>query len=542
MAKSKSKKVIDEEEPVEKVEADEPEIDEADEEPEVEDAEPDEPADDDDFDEPPPAPRAKITKTAMMLIFLNWVAAPIFLYFAYQDHILRTQYAHRTIFNYTQAHGLPLNEEEEFPSVSNYTRPVQKFTPEQLKKAFNERPGVTRVTEPFLAVEEEVPLRLRPSDMNDAVLKDVFWDLPDPVRTLEEEINRLKGRLPGDIENVAKEVRDRLKGDDDKRKVVEKTLLPLAWDVWQAKRLDEKLAASKGADLDKLVMESVQRRLYYDILAPLNVFRPGDLTDPKRRFEIQRIADVDKVSLEEIKGLLDKRLAAAVAEQYDLNVHLGKEIWDKSQPAPDAQKRDSIEKRRHIAFILFTLGQVHRPTTPDKKLYDKGIERAQVVSGLYEFTNASIEYVRAIQVLEDRVAASIRADREGWPVLRDKKDVRTPGFIDEYELEVDRLVKLVEQIEVAEKRLAEVKKQRDEFAKLYDERAKQYKDAMDRLLKARTTTEKYAQELRDLQNTLHGALLDLSDAGERNFQIEAEIRTIEREFMRKLEPKGVKKR
>src|SRR5204863_9406480 len=121
--------------------------------------------------------------------------------------------------------GLPLREEEDFPSASTETRPRVRLTPEQLRDAFKSRRGVTQVPprEEFLAVDEPVPLRLRPSDLGPEVLKDVFWDLPNPVATLEDEIERLKGNVPVEIDRAAKEVVDKHKADnaseDAKRKV-----------------------------------------------------------------------------------------------------------------------------------------------------------------------------------------------------------------------------------------------------------------------------------------------------------------------------------
>ena len=45
----------------------------------------------------------------------------------------------------------------------------------------------------------------------------------------------------------------------------------------------------------------------YDILAPINVYRPGEMSDSKTRFEIEKLAD-PKVSLDDIKKMLEKRL------------------------------------------------------------------------------------------------------------------------------------------------------------------------------------------------------------------------------------------
>jgi hypothetical protein len=533
------------------------------------------------IDEAPSAPSPKITTTALVLIFLNIIMSLAVLTLAVLDHVQRTKDSYRTVINYAKVWGLPLKEEDEGASISSVTRPVNRLTSEQLAKAFAERrTGKSVGSDKFQNIEEDTAFLIRPSDMSENVVKDLFWDLQNPVKTLDEEIERLKTAIPTKISEAATEVAETLlkKPEPDKRKfardylaisgdaaqtkaieeqigaasgaalddfvkraIVHRTLFTIAFNVFQVDELDKKLTAAKGAELDKLVSESIQRRLYYDILAPINVYRPGEMSDSKTRFEIEKMAD-PKVSLDDIKKMLEKRLDAAIAPQYLIDVHLGKEFWDSGSPTEAAKTRDAIEKRKHIGFILFTLGQVNKPLI-GAKLFDKGVERAQVVCGLNEFTNASLAYVNTIDVLDGRIARAAEASRQGWLVVpKDgKQEIRTPGFIDIYELEVDRLVKIRERIAIAEKRLGEVKKQRDQFNTLYDERAKQYKDALDRLLTERKNTEKLAKDLRELQVQLHEALVNLAEAGERNFQIEAEIRAIELEYIRKSQPKGAKK-
>lgn len=491
-------------------------------------------------DEGPPA---KVSKTTMLFILLNWIAVPTFLVFAYLDHVERVKYSYRAMLNYVAVWGLPLESEEDFPSLANETRPRLRLTPDQLKEAFRARPGVNRgAGDKFTPVDEAVPLRIRPSDMFPQFLDDVFGDLRKKdlggtVATLEDEIKRLKTDLPAKIESAGKEVLAKQKSDDDKRDVTRKVLLPLAWDVWQVKKLDDKIAKAKAAELDTLVEEAVQRRLYYDVLAPVNVYRPGDL----KFFHVEKIADLDGVKLDEVKGFLLKRLSGAIAERYDLDVHIG-ETYDKEKVGADAMKRDSVEKRQKIAFILFALGQVKVPTL-NRKLYPRGEERAQVVCGMREATNASIYYVRSLRTLEERIAESIVADRQGYvTTLKDKQDqlTRTNGFIDAYENEVDRLVKIVEYIDAAQKRLDDLKAQRDHFQKIHDQRAKQHADTLEQLVTARRNTEKYAKDLRELQLQLHTALVELSDAAERNFALEARIREIELGFAAKTKKGGKK--
>jgi hypothetical protein len=628
---------------------------ETDAEAEADDAEP--PKDDKDeesVDEGPVAPPAKTSKTVIVLILVNWIAAPMFLVFAYMDNMVRVQYSYRTMLNYVQVWGLPLKSEEQrhpdtgrrldADSLSNQTRPLIVLTPDQLKAEFNKRPGVKRTNEQFAPFEEtlekRIPFQLRPSDMSPDLLRDVFQGQPDKaVATLDEEIDRLKTSLPSKIEEAAEEVKQTLakKTDVDKRAIVKKALSPFswdsaqakkletkldetkgaeldaevkrtvirnllftfAWDVWQVKHLDDGLKKAKGADLDGILDDAVQRRIYYDILAPINVFRPGEIKDAKN-YKIEKLSDLKAYPLDEVKKFMQERLDASIADKYNPDVHMG-DYWSKENPSPEAMTRDSIEKRQKIAFIMFTLSQVTVPTLEKKPLFPKGIERAQIVCGLYEFTTASIHYVRALRVLEERITYSVAGDRQGHSHLlvellkltpeelikrfdkdgdgklsrdefgaslpkafaaadkdgdgkldreevavlqamlkKNQETTRTDGFIDEYEDEIDRLVKIVEHIDGAQKRRADLKLQRDHFQKIYDQRAEQFKLVKNQLLAARKTTEKYAKDLRELQDQLHAALVDLSEAADRNFRLEEEIRAIELGYPSQQNKKGVK--
>jgi hypothetical protein len=484
--------------------------------------------------------------------------------------------------------GLPLKDEVEFPSVSNETRPVMRLTGRQLEEAFKKRPGTEGSKgRDFLPVEESPPLRLTVDDMeNETLLEDLYGSTvpkSERYKTLESAIEDIRQKLPGQIADAAKQVKDAFekKKDAEKREFVQKSLFIMTWDSAEAKkmeeqianaagkelddlvkralvqrvlfpialdysdeakdekgrprrswvvdRIEEDLAKAKGAELDALVDEAVQRRIYYDILAPVNHFRPGDL----KATTVERIADRGKLRLKDIEELLDKRLKAAVDSKYDPNFNIGKDYWG------DPQERDSIEKRQKIAFILFTLAHVQIPML-DKKLFAKGIERAQTVSGLYEFTNASIAYVQALRTLEQRMESRIAAERDGLTFGPKDKTMRTSGFIDQQPGQIDRMQRLVEQIDAAQKRLNEKKAQRDHFRKIYDQRVAQYKDTADKLIKARQGTEVYVKELRTLQTQLHEALLELSDAADTNLRLEAEIRALELSYFKTPAPKGGK--
>lgn len=550
--------------------------------------------------EPAKPPKSKVTWLTIVLLLLNWIVVPVFVYAAFMDHAIRLQYSYRTLFNYTQVWGLPLADEKLvdgnlLPSVSNETRPVMRLSPDQLKAIFKARKGVTplEAKDAFAPVEESPPLYLTVDDMTDELLEDLYGSaVPQKERfaTLDAALEYVREKLPGDIAEAAKQVKDTFanKKDDEKRAFVQKSLFIMTWDsaeakktedlianatgkelddlvkralvekilypialdysdlkddatkdeqgkprqrrVWIVDRIDENLARAKGADLDTLVDEAVQRRIYYDILAPINLYRPGDL----KNTDIERIADRGKVKLERVKELLDQRLKAAVSSKYDPASYIGKDYWG------NPLDRGSIEKRQTIGFILFTLAQVQVPAL-DKKLYPKGIERVQTVSGLYEFTNASIAYVQTKRTLEQRMEARVKVDRDGFTFGAKGNENRTPAIIDFQPAQLDRMLRLVEQVDAAQKRIDEKKIQRDHFRKIYDQRLAQYKAVVEQLLKARKGTETYAKELRQKQDELHNALIELSDAADTNFQLEAEIRALELSYFKTPAQKGGKK-
>jgi hypothetical protein len=352
----------------------------------------------------------------------------------------------------------------------------------------------------------------------------------------------LKTSIPAAIKNAAAEVvaKHKDKNDDAKRAVVEKIMLPIAWDVGQVKKLHDNLAKTTGKDLDTALDDAAQRRMYYDLLAPMNLYNPGEIDDFKN-YKIEKITFED-YKLDEIKGFLEKRLAAAVAESYDTSVHFGKYWQDGVKDAsvkPEAMKdgslkRDSIEKRHKIGFILFALSQVSVPTLEneadkklDKKLVNKGLERAQVISGLYEFADASIKYVRTKRILEERLIAAILIDRQGITVKVKDNFVRTNGFIDEYKDEVDRLVKLAEQLDTETKRLKDLENKNKDLDKIYIQRVAQYSKALDELLESRKITAKFAEDLRKLQKQLHEAHVELADAADENYRLYLKIYELE---------------
>jgi len=592
---------------------------------EADDDEDEDDDDDDSIDEPPPDPPAGISKLTLVLILLNWIAAPTFLWFAYMDHFVRIKHGYRTMLNYAQIYGLPLKSEDKNPSFATETRSLIVLTPEQLKEQFRARATGKSVKEEFASYEEtierRIPYRLKPSDLKAGegekpfyavlfddsaskkkILEDIFQGQPDPVATLEEEIERLLAkaegddtRLEADIKAQAKSARDALAKETDakKRDFVKNAGFTFSYDSLRTKNLEAQLAdpdvkkldvlfkkavirrtlftitansrlirrpaselakkpdpdkkptieeddleerlekAKTDSELDALLDDALQRRMYYDFLAPLSVFRPGESRDVNL-YDVENVADTKKFPLKAVREIVRKRLAGAIAANYDPDVHFGKQ-WTEEQPSPDAMKRDSLEKRRTIGFILFALGQINVPTL-GTKLYPAGVERAQIISGLFEFTNANIYYVRAQRIMQERMIQAIVAHRDGQVIEKEgQPTVRTPNVATEYGAEVERLVKLYHQVQEAEKQLVELKRINAHDDAVYKLRLGQHKNTADRLVATRKATEDLVKKLRVKQDELYEKYIELSNAGERNFRLYQEIEQIERRFIAEQE-------
>jgi hypothetical protein len=235
--------------------------------------------DDDTPDDRPAKPRARVTGLTLALILLNLLAAPGFLVLMVLDYQARQEWSFAAFRNVAAVWGLPLQDEDEYllGGLANETRPRMRLGAEQLKKTFSERRG--KGSPDFDAVDEAIPFRIAPSQLTAEIKSKLFEGIGDPVDTVEAEVNRLKGRVPTDIEEKAKEVAEKYKGktDAEKRAAVEAVLLPLAWSTDLVEKLHQLIQTKQGADLDAFLTETVQRRLYADILAPLNLQRPGGL-------------------------------------------------------------------------------------------------------------------------------------------------------------------------------------------------------------------------------------------------------------------------
>src|SRR6266404_4753630 len=201
------------------------------EEPPDDDRHADEPPEDEEEEEVERAPRPRTPIFTIVLLILNFLAAPPFVILAFMDYAARLQWSHATLVNRMGPLGLPLAQDETAASAWAQTRPRVRIDNDKLAAAYKSRPrpGAPAMNEPFQSVdttEEPISITIKPSQIDGAVKADLFQGLGQGVSTLEEEVERLKGLVPQKIEEAATQyVKDR-GTEDKKRAAAEKILLP----------------------------------------------------------------------------------------------------------------------------------------------------------------------------------------------------------------------------------------------------------------------------------------------------------------------------
>ena len=505
-----------------------------------------------------PRPRGKNTGLTIALCVANALAALAFTYLLVLDFQKRQDWSYAVFMNELYIQGLPLQEEDDGPTASRVTTPRQRLESKQINDVFSPRGGKGGGENAFWTVDEPFPNRIRPTDLTKEVLKDYFGNQGVPVATLEEEVKRLKKEVPKDIARAAQETVTALKGADDaaKRQFAARLLLPLAYDVYQVEAIDRALKGAKGPKLDARIQEAVQRSLLVGILAPCEIFRPGDVgktvkdKSGKDKFEpkffVEKAGDLDYSKVEDLEKLLDQRFDVAIADKFDGTVHQG--------PDWDAVKRLSWEKRQTIGFLLLAIANLHKPDVSQPAqfklvlLYPEtgaaagapNLLRAQTVLGLYEFAAAAQNLPLAWRSLEEQLLEATRIDRQGFDIVfngkgkdvqsraLDGKLVRNQAFIDKRAAEIKQIRELTVQLKKAEDRLKDLQEQDSTVKKNFEIREEHLKAMTKNLLEARKETAKQVAELRVKEKQLFQAQEVLRDAAERNAQLEKEIRNEER--------------
>ena len=460
----------------------------------------------------PPRPRTPIF--TVVLLALNLLAAPIFVLAMYMDYAARFQWSYPTFVNRVIVWGLPLEADEKGPGLSLAGRPRLRLEPEALKSAYTSPGRSGKASGDFELVDtidEPIASVIKPSQIDDSVKRDLFTKngLDEPVATLEDEVRRIKVKLPGWINEAAKKVTESADTPAKKEAALVRILLPLAWSTDQVEKLRARIDAAKAqgpAELDNLLVEAAKRRMLLDALGPMNIYRPGDV----EKYSVEKACEED---LSVLEGLLGMRIGEAINPTHQANVHLGESLLKQ-------QQRDDAEKRHNIAFLLTTLSRVKVPESKEM-LVPKGYERAQVVCGSFEYAIAATNYARTLPVLEKRILELIERDREGYVV--EKGQSRAGGFVASHKDYINLMKKAQTEIDYSKKRLKELAVERDRFQKQYEARAKLLTEVKMQLVSERKKTAEELKLLREKEKELFDALRDLSDAADRNFRLERRI-------------------
>ncbi len=491
-------------------EADEAEADAGADEEEPDEEEPDEPQP---YEEEKPRKKPKVTALTLVLCFLNVIAAAGFLFMLMLDFSKRQAYAFAAAQNEFHLIGLGVAEDREGITAGVEALPRPKLSQDAIAPVFRGRGG-SGATAPFMSVEDGLTYHLY--GMPEDLLKQELKDLGDPVGSVEEEMKRLQGRLPGDIQEVVKKQAERLQKatDLEKQRKAAMLLYPLCRTPMQVEKVEAAIKRAQGAMLDSMVADAVERRILADILLPVEMFRSSDQPI------LENCADAGAVGIDKLRKLLNDRLAAAASATHDGSVHFGKE-WDN-------QKRWTIEKRQNAAFLLVSLAYARNHLTPLAKeespfLYPNGLDRAQRISGLYDFTEAASAYDKALRKWEERVIAAIALDRDGFQIQVNNDLKRSASFAEKHAALQFRIRQVQQEIREADGRITDLQEQIDRATKLVAVRTKDLAALEARIKQERAITKMQIAELRQLQRELFDNQKILADAAEINARLLARI-------------------
>jgi len=389
-----------------------------------------EPSADDPRDEE--KPRGRTSMMTMLLIVLNFLGMAGFAVMLYMDLGTRTEWTKAVFLRDLAMRGLPFDEKDTRVTADSELHLRHELDPPQVKQAYKDRGGPA--ADKFLAVSETFSADIRFADLDENLLAAYFRDggAGTPVvATLEAEVKRIKTALPNEIDSVAREVADKVKGKpaSDKRDLAKKILFPICTDGSQVLALQAKIYDEQKTPDNKLnefLVEAAQRRMYFDILQALEVFRPMEKVDPPdpekvadpkfKKLLVDRAADVETVKIDDLRQLFAKRCDDILAAR------------DWIYPGIE---RPNFERRRCAAFLMVTISQVEMPAAgrpqaeppkdgADKKAakdkterpfaFPKAKRRAEVVCGLRDFNEACQDLTVVTEILENQMVETIRRD------------------------------------------------------------------------------------------------------------------------------------
>lgn len=454
-------------------------------------------------------PRAQVSALTLILCLLNALAAAGFLFLLSMDYAKRQAWSHAIFQHDLALMGLPIKEEEKGPSASQLTFPKPKLSADELKAAMTQR-GV-KGTESVLPAILDLP-PIPPEHLTPAILKEWFQGAGEPVvKFLDEEIDRLKQDLPNKIAAEGQEVAAAVKTEADQRQKLEKILLRLAYSVHQVQAVAKKVKELPAAQLNDKLADAAERRLLVDILVPLDAQRPAESKDRM----LEQVANIDTLDLKTLRNLLMRRIDALLADKFEPTLHFGSAWAD--------QPRDTVDRRHAIAYFLFVLSQVKKAN--GESLYPA--ERVPVIVGLHQTALAAQEMSRALVGVHERILDAIKVDREGAVFPGKGGPDRTPGFVDYYGDELQRIRSLLSLLKTRQNRLADAKERIKGHEAAVADRAEQVKVVTKKIVAARAETAKQMQQLADLEKRFFQAKLQLRNAQAENLRLERQIGILE---------------
>jgi hypothetical protein len=348
-------------------------------------------------------------------------------------------------------------------------------------------------------LDPTVPTGRFPSQfLDDAMLKTVFAGAGEPVRTMEEEVQRLKNKLPGDIDAAVTEVIGKLGNDAAaKHKAIQFLLLPLARTGPQITALEDKQLTAGGQDLDALVQEAVKRHLLNEVLDPLQQLSPADVAEDLT----PRLAELDdKKQFAVPLSKLDELLATRIGQVAE------------------------TKRRQNVSDLIFVLSHLIKPR-PDGGLAtelidERGPQRAQVVLGLIQYNVSTDAYARALDNITRRVVTAIETDRDGVSGL-------LPGFVEKYRDQVALMRRLADDVNDLKTRLDDLKAERKHVETDLAERKAHFDEVLKKIMDSRAETFKLAQHLRQMQQQLFLAQREMATVFDDNRQLLRQIRELE---------------
>jgi hypothetical protein len=512
--------------------------------------------------------RGRTSLLTTLLVVFNLLAVLGFAVLLYIDLGKRQAWAKAVFLRDLAIVGLPIDDKDsKFSSNPEAgTQPKHDLDPPSIKDAYKARGG--KASDRFMAAQENFKVDIRPADLDQDILAKYFSDAGagTPVGTLQEEVRRLKDKLPGEIDAVAQTAVSKAKDKtpEDKQALLRKILLPLCGEGWQVDDLEKKIQETReGKKDDEFLAAAVKRRLWFEVLKPLEVFRPSEKVNPEKlaadeqggeqpkqaKSPVDRAARLDEVSIEDLKKHFVKRCddGLAAKDWIDKNIN-----------------RDNVEKRRYIAFLLTAVSQLEVPgaeraeqpqpaakpgkkapaakkkdaegkADEDQKLdeppaqkaeaqrpqrqlaFPNAEKRAEAVCGLHAFDQACEDLAIVTEILLNNTVQAIHRDLGTYRYPVDPQhNANALGFLAKYDMALQRVQELAKLVERRERQYAELLSTHEEHAKLLESRTAQEKDTLVQLYEARAQTRQLARDLKALQDQLFIAQVNLRGAHEYN--------------------------